>query len=64
MTGYPQQGTYLPNGWNIGEIVTDFYLISSAAIQPGATYYLTVDLGDSAANSGHITVPITFAVVP
>ncbi len=59
-TGYPQQGTYPPERWDAGEIVVDFHLISPSDIRAGATYHLTIGLGDS----NHITVPIIFAPTP
>jgi hypothetical protein len=59
-TGHPQQGTYPPERWKAGEVVTDFHLIAPAKVRPGATYDLTVSLGDS----GQITVPIMFAAAP
>lgn len=59
-TGYPQQGTTSPERWNAGEVV-DFHLLSPAELRAGATYYLTIALGDSAADTDHITVSIMFA---
>jgi hypothetical protein len=64
-TGDPQQGTYPLNRWSPGEVVTDFYLLSSAEILANQTYYLTIALSGSEAvetPSGSMTIPIHFSV--
>jgi hypothetical protein len=63
-TGDPQQGTYPLDRWSSGEMVTDFYLLSSAEILANQTYYLTVALVGSETvetPSGSITIPIHFS---
>jgi hypothetical protein len=63
-TGNPQQGTYPLDRWSPGEVVTDFYLLSSAEILASQTYYLTVALGGSEAAerpSESTTIPVHFS---
>lgn len=65
-SGHPQQGTYPLDRWSAGELVTDFYLLSSAGILPGRPYFLTISLDGSNpvepdAGPDFMTVPIIFA---
>ncbi len=63
-TGHAQQGTYPLDRWRPGEVVTDYYLLSSVEVRPNETYYLTLDLvgSDAAGPSfGSITVSIHFS---